>query len=76
MGATIDIKTARPVDNPDMVMSVCAKMVSDSSVENGDSAPAGIPDNITDVCVYRNMRYQFSTAEVIQVRKTEDVLKS
>lgn len=39
---------------------------------NYRSAPAGIPDDITDVCVYRNMRYQFSTEEVIQVRETED----
>jgi len=38
MGATIDIKTARPLDNPEMVASLGAKMVLDSSVENGDSA--------------------------------------
>jgi ectoine hydroxylase len=35
---------------------------------NSRSAPAGAPDDITDVCVYRNMRYQFSTAKVVQVR--------
>ena len=38
MGATIDIRTARPLDNPDMVASVGAKMVLDQSVENGDDA--------------------------------------
>lgn len=37
MGATIDIRTARPLDNPDRVASVGAKYVMDSSVENGDS---------------------------------------
>lgn len=31
-------------------------------------APAGTPDDITDVCVYRNMRYRFSTAEVVEER--------
>ena len=36
MGATIDIKTARPLDNPDMVASVGVKMVIDDSVVNGD----------------------------------------
>ncbi len=38
LGATVDIKTARPLDNADMVLSVGAKAVLDSSVENGDSA--------------------------------------
>lgn len=31
-------------------------------------APAGTPDDITDVCVYRNMRYRFSTSEVVEER--------
>ena len=31
-------------------------------------APAGVPDDITDICVYRNMRYQFSTNTVIEER--------
>jgi ectoine hydroxylase len=35
---------------------------------NYRSAPAGTPGDITDVCVYRNMLYQFSTSEVVQVR--------
>ena len=35
---------------------------------NFRSAPAGTPDDITDVCVYRNMRYRFSTSEVVQER--------
>jgi TonB-dependent receptor len=34
MGATIDIKTARPLDNPEMVLSIGAKAVFDESVEN------------------------------------------
>ncbi|MDX2413043.1 MAG: TonB-dependent receptor [Woeseiaceae bacterium] len=38
MGATIDIKTARPLDSSDMVFSLGAKAVLDGSVENGDSA--------------------------------------
>lgn len=29
------------------------------------SGPAGTPEDITDICVYRNMRYQFSTSEVV-----------
>ncbi|MDH3374787.1 MAG: TonB-dependent receptor plug domain-containing protein, partial [Gammaproteobacteria bacterium] len=36
LGATVNIKTARPLDNADMVLSVGAKAVLDSSVENGD----------------------------------------
>ena len=35
---------------------------------NYRAAPAGTPDDITDVCVYRNMRYQFSTSSVIERR--------
>ena len=38
MGATINIQTAKPFDNADMVASFGAKAVLDSSVENGDSA--------------------------------------
>lgn len=36
MGATINIRTARPFDNPDMVLNIGAKAVLDQSVENGD----------------------------------------
>lgn len=32
---------------------------------NFRAAPEGVPEDITDVCVYRNMRYQFSTAEIV-----------
>ena len=32
---------------------------------NFRAAPAGVPDDITDICVYRNMRYKFSTSEKI-----------
>lgn len=35
---------------------------------NYRSAPNGTPDDITDVCVYRNMRYQFSTSKVVEDR--------
>ena len=35
---------------------------------NYRSAAAGTPEGITDVCVYRNMRYRFSTASVIEER--------
>jgi TonB-dependent receptor len=36
MGATIDIKTARPLDSSETVLSIGAKAVMDQSVENGD----------------------------------------
>ena len=32
-------------------------------------APKGTPDDITDICVYRNMRYRFSSSEVIEERE-------
>ena len=35
---------------------------------NYRAAPKGTPEDITDVCVYRNMRYQFSTSSVIEDR--------
>ena len=35
---------------------------------NYRSATAGTSDDVTDVCVYRNMRYRFSTSEVIEDR--------
>ena len=35
---------------------------------NFRACPQGTPDNITDICVYRNMRYRFSTAEIIEER--------
>ncbi|NIS90674.1 MAG: phytanoyl-CoA dioxygenase [Woeseiaceae bacterium] len=35
---------------------------------NYRAAPAGTPDDITDVCVYRNMRYRFSTATIVEDR--------
>lgn len=31
-------------------------------------APKGVPEDITDICVYRNMRYQFSTNTVVEDR--------
>ena len=38
------------------------------SSTNYRAAPAGTPDDVTDVCVYRNMRYQFSTSKVVEER--------
>lgn len=35
---------------------------------NYRSAPKDVPENITDICVYRNMRYQFSTNQVVEDR--------
>lgn len=35
---------------------------------NFRATPAGTPADITDVCVYRNMRYRFSTSSVIEER--------
>lgn len=35
---------------------------------NYRAAPRGTPDDITDICVYRNMRYRFSTASVVEER--------
>jgi ectoine hydroxylase-related dioxygenase (phytanoyl-CoA dioxygenase family) len=32
---------------------------------NFRAAPCGVPEDVTDVCVYRNMRYRFSTASFI-----------
>ena len=31
-------------------------------------SPKGTPKNITDICVYRNMRYRFETREVLEER--------
>ena len=30
--------------------------------------PRGTPENITDICVYRNMRYRFETSEIVEDR--------
>ncbi|MCI4667786.1 MAG: phytanoyl-CoA dioxygenase family protein [Bacteroidia bacterium] len=35
---------------------------------NSRTIPADTPENITDIAVYRNMRYKFSTNEVIEER--------
>lgn len=35
---------------------------------NFRAVPKGTPEDITDICVYRNMRYKFSTEEIIQER--------
>ena len=35
---------------------------------NYRSMPQGTPADVTDICVYRNMRYRFSTSEVIEER--------
>lgn len=31
-------------------------------------SPKGTPENVTDICVYRNMRYRFETNEVVEER--------
>ncbi len=36
---------------------------------NFRAVPMGTPETITDICVYRNMRYRFSTSEVIEERE-------
>ncbi|MBC7417805.1 MAG: 2OG-Fe(II) oxygenase [Pedobacter sp.] len=35
---------------------------------NFRAVPKGTPADITDVCVYRNMRYRFSTSEILESR--------
>ena len=35
---------------------------------NYRAAPEGTPEDVTDVCVYRNMRYRFSTSEIVEDR--------
>ena len=35
---------------------------------NFRAVPKGTPEDITDICIYRNMRYRFSTSEVIEER--------
>jgi ectoine hydroxylase-related dioxygenase (phytanoyl-CoA dioxygenase family) len=35
---------------------------------NFRASPKGVPADVTDVCVYRNMRYRFSSSEVIEER--------
>lgn len=37
---------------------------------NFRAVPLGTPEDITDICVYRNMRYRFSTSQVIEERTT------
>ena len=39
---------------------------------NFRAVPAGVPEDVTDVCVYRNMRYRFSTSEVILDRLVDN----
>ena len=38
---------------------------------NCRAAPKDTPDDITDVCVYRNMCYRFSTSEVVEERTAQ-----
>lgn len=35
---------------------------------NSRAIPSGTPEDITDIAVYRNMRYRFSTSEVLEER--------
>lgn len=39
---------------------------------NYRAAPRGLTGEITDVCVYRNMRYRFSTASIVEDRAAPD----
>jgi hypothetical protein len=36
---------------------------------NYRACPKGTPADITDICVYRNMRYRFSTNSVVEERR-------
>ncbi len=36
---------------------------------NFRAVPKGTPEDITDICVYRNMLYKFSTSEILEERK-------
>ncbi|MDR9414800.1 MAG: phytanoyl-CoA dioxygenase family protein [Gracilimonas sp.] len=38
---------------------------------NFRAVPSGVPEDVTDICVYRNMRYRFSTEEVVEERYVE-----
>ena len=40
---------------------------------NARAMPAGTPKDITDIAVYRNMRYRFSTSEVIEERQLNKI---
>lgn len=31
-------------------------------------SPQGTPDDVTDICIYRNMRYRFASSEVVEER--------
>lgn len=35
---------------------------------NYRACPATAPDDVTDICVYRNLRYRFSTKELLEMR--------
>jgi hypothetical protein len=37
---------------------------------NYRACPAGTPEDITDICVYRNMRYSFASNSVIEERRS------
>lgn len=38
---------------------------------NYRAMPSGTPENVTDICVYRNMRYCFSTESVVEERAVQ-----
>lgn len=46
------------------VMPVKSNRIS----SNFRAVPKGTPEDITDICIYRNMKYRFSTSEVIEER--------
>ena len=41
---------------------------ADRISSNFRAVPKGTPEDITDICVYRNMKYKFSTSEVVEER--------
>ena len=43
---------------------------TDRVSSNFRAIPKGVPRDITDICVYRNMRYRFSTSEIVEERVT------
>lgn len=43
-------------------------VLSDRISSNFRAVPKDTPEDITDICVYRNMKYKFSTSEVIEER--------
>jgi ectoine hydroxylase len=41
---------------------------ADRISSNFRAVPKGCPEDITDICIYRNMKYRFSTSEILEER--------